>query len=235
MNFTARTASSWLTSLCRNLPFRFAFAVAVALSGCRHGTQSSNEAEPSRQLQASGSQAARRLKHAEATLKQTPETGKRVERASAAQVSVRIADQPTYREVLRRLRGKIVLVDFWATWCLPCLQHFPETIQLYQKYSANGLALVTVSLDDPDESGTNPAVLEFLSQQNATCTNLISKYGTTEKSFQVFDISGGAIPHYKLYDRSGTLIAAFGSDDPDRPLNLAEVEAAIREALGLEQ
>lgn len=46
-----------------------------------------------------------------------------------------------------RYRGKVVLVDFWATWCQPCMQALPQVIELYQKYQAQGLEIIGISLD----------------------------------------------------------------------------------------
>ncbi|HID24183.1 MAG TPA: TlpA family protein disulfide reductase, partial [Planctomycetaceae bacterium] len=121
---------------------------------------------------------------------------------------------------------------FWATWCIPCMQAFPHTVQWAEKYAAQGLACVSVSFDDPDEQGGNAQTVSFLQRQRAEkLVNLISRYGSDARSFDAFDISGGGIPHYKLYDRQGKLIRSFGNDDPDHPLNPEEIEAAIVEAL----
>lgn len=49
---------------------------------------------------------------------------------------------------LPELKGKVVLVDFWASWCLPCAKSFPAMDELYQKYKDRGLVVVAVSVDD---------------------------------------------------------------------------------------
>ncbi len=49
---------------------------------------------------------------------------------------------------LEKLRGKIVLVDFWATWCGPCVAGMPEVIELYNKYHDHGLEIVAISFDE---------------------------------------------------------------------------------------
>src|SRR5262245_11442667 len=48
-------------------------------------------------------------------------------------------------------RGKVVLVDFWATWCVPCLQEMPDLVRLYHRYHAEGLEVVGVSHDNKPE------------------------------------------------------------------------------------
>ncbi|MBW1722017.1 MAG: TlpA family protein disulfide reductase [Deltaproteobacteria bacterium] len=50
---------------------------------------------------------------------------------------------------LSDFRGKVVLVDFWATWCPPCRQSIPELVQLQKKYREKGLVVLGISLDDP--------------------------------------------------------------------------------------
>lgn len=60
---------------------------------------------------------------------------------------------------LSSYRGKIVLLDFWATWCVPCREEIPHFIQLQEKYGNNGLQIIGVSMDD----GPDP-VKEFYQQ-----------------------------------------------------------------------
>lgn len=50
---------------------------------------------------------------------------------------------------LEDYRGKVVLVDFWATWCPPCRQSIPELVRLQESYAGQGLVILGISLDDP--------------------------------------------------------------------------------------
>lgn len=52
---------------------------------------------------------------------------------------------------LSSYRGQVVLVDFWATWCLPCREEIPHLIQLQDKYGVRGLQIIGVSMDDGPE------------------------------------------------------------------------------------
>jgi thiol-disulfide isomerase/thioredoxin len=61
---------------------------------------------------------------------------------------------------LEEQRGKIVLVNYWATWCAPCRQETPDLVRLAQSYRAKGLEIVGISLDD-DVSLIRPFVAEF--------------------------------------------------------------------------
>lgn len=147
-------------------------------------------------------------------------------------VSIQVVAEEGYRAVLDEHRGRVVLVDFWATWCIPCREEFPYTVAMSDKYAGDGLAVISMSMDDPDE-GKQPA-LEFLREQNANFPNLLSRYGGSPKSMEVFDIEGGALPHYKIYGRDGKLLTKLGGD-PFNPIDHDDVEAAVRKALGLEE
>jgi thiol-disulfide isomerase/thioredoxin len=144
------------------------------------------------------------------------------------QVTLETADEHDYQRLLERHRGKIILVDFWATWCTPCVEQFPHTVEMHHKYQPQGLAVISMSFDD--ESARNDA-LSFLEEKGATFDNLISKYGTDPKSFDLFDIDGGAVPHYKLYDRGGKLVKKFVIDPAADPIEPEDIELAIRELI----
>jgi thiol-disulfide isomerase/thioredoxin len=63
----------------------------------------------------------------------------------------------------------VVLIDCWATWCGPCVASFPLLVEKHKKYADKGLAVISLSTDDVDDSR---AVLTFLVKQKATFTNL---------------------------------------------------------------
>jgi thiol-disulfide isomerase/thioredoxin len=57
---------------------------------------------------------------------------------------------PELARLLEEQRDKVVLVNFWATWCAPCLKEIPALMALAEAYSPRGFTLIAVSLDDPD-------------------------------------------------------------------------------------
>lgn len=145
------------------------------------------------------------------------------------EVTLRVADLRVYQEVLAKHKGKPILVDFWATWCVPCIEQFPHTVELHTKHAAAGLAVVSVSLDDPADE---VKVRTFLEKQGATFDNLLSKWGGDGPSFENFDIRGGAVPHYKLYDRDGQLRQTFSVDPAaKRQFTPADIERSVLDLL----
>jgi len=148
--------------------------------------------------------------------------------SNAPKISVRVADVDEYRATLAKLRGKVVLVDYWATWCVPCVEEFPHTVEMHRKYGDRGLAAVSVSLDEPE---SEPQVREFLRRQGAIFENLLSEYGGGVKAIEAFGLSG-AVPCYRVYDRSGELHREFAVDPhARRQYTTADVEAAVLELL----
>lgn len=151
-------------------------------------------------------------------------------------IRVQVVDKKGYDRALANHKGKVVLVDCWATWCVPCRKEFPKTVQLSKEYRDKGLDVISLSFDavkDSKDSQVPRDVIDFLTSQGATFENLISAEDITETGAQAFDIDGGALPHFKLYNRDGKLIRAFASGDPDKIFTHDDVERAVREALGL--
>ena len=124
--------------------------------------------------------------------------------------------------------GQVVLIDYWATWCGPCLQEFPHTVERSHQYEGAGLRVMTVSCDDPD---AGDKVLTTLRKLGAELEN----YHTTadiQETFEAFDIRGG-IPFYQLYDRQGVLRYRFnGAPAPgDEAEPTDQIDIRIRELL----
>jgi thiol-disulfide isomerase/thioredoxin len=125
--------------------------------------------------------------------------------------------------VVDKYRGKVLLIDYWATWCEPCKEFFPHTVALSRELGELGLAVVSLSLDDVEDE---PAVRSFLTANRATFENLRAGTGASPESVIAFGIEKGAIPFLQLYDRTGKLRKTFPA--PVRP---ADVEKAVRQLL----
>jgi thiol-disulfide isomerase/thioredoxin len=66
-----------------------------------------------------------------------------------------LSDLKGNRVSLDHYKGKVVLVDFWATWCGPCRMSIPELVELQKKYHEKGLAVLGISMDDPQMINNN--------------------------------------------------------------------------------
>lgn len=99
---------------------------------------------------------------------------------------------------LSSFRGKIVVLNFWATWCPPCKREIPDFIDLQSAYGPKGLQIVGVALDEPD------AVKEFVAQSRMNYPVLL---GTNDIAQRYGGIKG--IPTTFIIDKNGKIINMF--------------------------
>lgn len=122
----------------------------------------------------------------------------RLEAADAARQNVdfTLTDLQGESWHLEELRGKVVLVNFWATWCPPCRKEMPDLQALFDKYKGQGL--IVLSISDEEEAKVTP----FIGQQNITYPVLLDPGDTVHKLYLV-----EGIPKSFVYDRDGKLVA----------------------------
>jgi thiol-disulfide isomerase/thioredoxin len=145
----------------------------------------------------------------------------------AIDVPLRTVDAAELARTVENHRGKVVLIDYWATWCEPCVELFPHAVELQRRWGNRGLAVITVSLDDP---ASTPTVRRFLGRQGAITENLLSTYGVGSAAFTALKIKDGALPHVQLYDRQGRLQQVFNSGG--KPIDPHAVARAVDKLLG---
>ena len=108
---------------------------------------------------------------------------------------------------LSSLTGKIVLLDFWASWCGPCRAANKHLVKLYLKYKDKGFEILSVSLDEEDKQWKKAIAKDKMSWLHVTDGN--GFYGSTARSWQI-----EAIPTSYLINKEGKLVAMdlFGKD-----------------------
>ncbi len=110
-------------------------------------------------------------------------------------------DKDGKQRKLSDLRGKVVLVDFWASWCRPCRMENPNVVKLYQKYHDKGFDIFSVSLDKERSQWLNA-----ISQDHLVWDNHVSDLnGWTSSGGASYGIT--SIPSTVLIDREGKIIA----------------------------
>lgn len=90
-----------------------------------------------------------------------------------AEVTLKVVKYADLGDIIRSHKGKVVVVDFWADFCIPCKREMPHLVELHQKYAGEGLVAITVATDDPRNEKVKASLLKFLTAQKATMTNLI--------------------------------------------------------------
>ena len=122
----------------------------------------------------------------------------------AQQARIVPVDTSEFRALLRAARGGSVLVNFWATWCVPCVEEFPDIQRLRDNYRARGLTVILVSLDRPADTATS--VARFLRNHGEHSTVYIKKAGNDEAFINAVSSDwSGALPATAVYDASGAL------------------------------
>jgi len=105
-------------------------------------------------------------------------------------------------DLVARQKGKVVLVNFWATWCVPCREEFPDLVRLEADYRNRGVAVIGVSTDGGKEAA---AVEKFLAAANPGFANYHKKSGGDDQEFiDAVDTKwGGELPFSVLYAKDG--------------------------------
>ncbi len=105
-------------------------------------------------------------------------------------------------DLITRQKGRVVLVNFWATWCVPCREEFPDLTRLQKSLGPRGLRVVGVSTD---LASAMPGVHKFLTDQKPGFPNFHKKSGGDDQDFidAVDKGWGGELPFSVLYDRNG--------------------------------
>jgi peroxiredoxin len=97
---------------------------------------------------------------------------------------------------LRQLKGKVVLVNFWATWCPPCRKEMPDLNTLYQRFKDQGFVILAISDEEADK------VKPFIAERNISYPVMLDPRRKVNELFQV-----DGIPKSFVYDREGKLVA----------------------------
>jgi cytochrome c biogenesis protein CcmG/thiol:disulfide interchange protein DsbE len=116
------------------------------------------------------------------------------------------------------LRGKVVLVDFWASWCGPCRKSFPWLREMYDRYGGRGLEVVAINLDK-----NRHAAEAFLDKHPAPFTVAFDPSGKSAEAFRVWGMPTGFVvgPSGEILDT----YAGFNPKDGDR------IEARIEKVI----
>ena len=117
----------------------------------------------------------------------------------------------TYNELIAKHQGKLVYVDFWASWCAPCMKEIPLLIAIEKEYADKEIVFIRISKD----------------KENTAWIRFCEKYEIAENSYLVKNLYNSRqlesmqidyIPHYLLYDQNGELIQGYAPRPSDPEL-----------------
>ena len=123
---------------------------------------------------------------------------------------------------LKEFRGKVVLLNFWATWCSPCRIEIPSMVELYKRYKDKGLEIIGVNLDKLGRSG----VEQFSKEYNISFPVLLDPAGKVGTNYGIV-----ALPTTFILDREGKILERVtGGLDWTTEENLKKFETLLAES-----
>ncbi len=124
--------------------------------------------------------------------------------SAASPLTLRKVDAPAIKEFVREQRGQVVLLNFWATWCPPCLVEFPEIVAIEKTYRNRGLAVISVSADAPKKIDSD--LLPFLEKHPSDFPIYIMQTDDRNEFMRIIDPEwNGDIPATFFIDREGNV------------------------------
>ena len=141
-------------------------------------------------------------------------TGVRLESVSYADLAVEVKGQ----------KGNVVLVDVWGSFCAPCKEKFPHVVALHEKFAKQGLVVISVSVDPPDDPDARSAAQAFLTKQRATFRNV-----QLSDNAEVWQAKWNVVgpPLLFLFDRDGKLVSRW-----EGKIDVDEVARRVAELCG---
>jgi len=147
------------------------------------------------------------------------------DRESAGEVKL---ERLSWKQFQKRLAAKkdikYTMVDVWSTTCGPCKENFPHVLEMHKKYGKKGLAVISLSLDDPTDQAAVAAAEKFLKEQKSQVTNVLldeAEGAGYEK------LKTNTIPAVFLYGPDGKEVQRFTMDDTRHQFTYEEVEKAV--------
>lgn len=131
--------------------------------------------------------------------------------ASASQAAIqagasalRIVDGPALKQAVKAQKGKVVVLNVWATWCSPCVEEFPSLVKLDSNYRSKNVVVLAASVDEPSD---RQKVTEFLTEQKVVFPVYLRSKGEMEPFVQPVDKKwDGGVPITYVFSRSGKLV-----------------------------
>jgi thiol-disulfide isomerase/thioredoxin len=134
-------------------------------------------------------------------------------------VTVALADAQALGKLRQNRSGKLRLVNFWATWCGPCITEFPDLVKINRSFRHRAFELITVAANFPDEQ---KAVLAFLQKNQAATQNLLFASTDKYKLMASFDPEwNGALPYTLLLGPKGEVL--YKMQGPIDPLEVKRI------------
>ena len=143
---------------------------------------------------------------------------------AAAQQKLTSVDEAGVQKIIAGAKGKVLVVNFWATWCEPCRAEMPALVAMQKRLAAKGLQLVTISADEPEAAAE---AAKFIGSKGIPLPAYIKNAKNDEQFINAMDPKwSGAVPALFIFDKSGKKVRSFIGE-----ADLKAVEASILKLL----
>ena len=133
-------------------------------------------------------------------------------------------DESGVQKLIASNKGKVVLVNFWATWCVPCREEMPQLLAMENRLRPQGLKLLFISADEPEQEAD---ARKFLQSKKVAFPAYLKSAKNDEAFINAFDPKwSGAVPSLFLYDKTGKRVRSFSGE-----AEMSAVEAAVKKLL----
>jgi thiol-disulfide isomerase/thioredoxin len=144
---------------------------------------------------------------------------------SDGKVELKVAKVGDLVKAIEANKGKVVLVDFWATFCPPCIEKFPKVVHLYDEYRDKGLVCISVTFDGDKK---HDIALDFLTKNKATFANF--RADNPDDFQDRWDFT--ALPTYLVFGKDGKLVQRFTLDpDAKKQFSFEDVQQTVEKQL----
>lgn len=133
--------------------------------------------------------------------------------------ATRLADLKGSLQHVEQWRGRVLIVNFWATWCAPCREEIPGFVRLQDRHGARGLLFVGIAIDQPEKVG------RFAREFHMNYPVLVGGLGALDLLRQAGN-RAGVLPYTVVIDRQGKLVSEKAGG-----VKLEELEALIQPLL----
>jgi thiol-disulfide isomerase/thioredoxin len=122
--------------------------------------------------------------------------------ASENPIVVRPINESALKALIRERRGKMLLLNIWATWCAPCVAEFPDLVKCSQAFDTSAVEVVAISADYPDEIESK--IIPFLRKVNVPFRVYVAQFDRQEDFINAVNPKwSGALPASLIYDKQG--------------------------------